>query len=47
MRTSGRETIPLYTFRIISTTVYHMKEFASIFLVIILYSDQMYCNFEL
>lgn len=31
MRTSGRETI-LYMFRIISTTVYHMKEFVSIFL---------------
>lgn len=32
MRISGRETVPLYTFRIISTTVYHMKEFVSVFL---------------
>lgn len=32
MRTSDRGTIPLYTFRIISTTVYHMKEFVSSFL---------------
>lgn len=32
MKTSGRGTILLYTFHIISPTVYHMKEFVSIFL---------------